>query len=456
MRAAALVVLVGLGLLAAAPSSSAGDGKGPAAAPAASAPLTEKELAKVEGWIRDLEHHEYLRRTAATEALRGFGVRGLPLLREAAASRSEETRARARLLVTVMEAGLGVVDESGDDWLTLKGDMGRTSARGEPPASAGPQVRMTRSIGAALADGSTPPDAPIAAAEGALVVAAGDRITAFGSADLSHRWTVGLGAQVIASPVVSRGRVFVGTSRGLTALDLRTSREVWTVDAAYGVGAAPLVSGDTLYACIGDEALVALDPSTGEKRWEFRCPAGSSSPVVAGGRVVVGTKGAEVVALDAATGKPAWRLPVDGMVSFAPAVVGDSVIVGDGGRRLRCVDAETGLVLWTKSVRGRFAGDGPAVGRSAIVVALDSMEVEAFDPSTGARLWSRWMGTLHLSSPALAGGLVIFGSRSTLVAIHAATGDDAWDLDLEGRVSCPVVADRTVFVLAGKRILSIR
>jgi len=449
MRLVVLSLVAVLGMLGAAPPSSAGDGR------EAPPTLTEKERAKVEAWIRDLEHHEFEKRTAATEALRAFGARALPRLREAVASRDPETRARARLLVTVLEAGQGG-EERGDDWLTLKGDMGRTSARGEPPASAGPRIARSRPVGAGFADGSRPPDAPIAAAEGSVVVAAGDRVSAFSSPDLVHRWSVGLGARVLASPVVARGRVYVGTSRGLTALDLGTSREAWTVAAAYGVGASPLVSGNTLYACLGDEAVVALDPATGEKRWEFRCPVGSAAPVVAAERVVVGTKAAEILALDAATGRPAWRIPVDGCVSFAPAAVGGSVLVGDGGRRLRCVDAETGRVLWSRSVKGRFAGDGPAVSARAVVLALDSMQVEAYDPATGERLWNRWVGTLHLSSPAMAGGLVLFGARSRLVAVDAASGDDAWSLALDDPVSCPVVADRTVYALAGTTIVAVR
>lgn len=450
MRTAGWGLLAAIAMAALASPSPAGDGKDPA--PAA---LTDKERAKVEGWIRDLEHHEYERRCAATEALRGFGARGLPLLRAAAAGPGEETKARARLLITVLEAGLGTAGEGADQWTTLKGDMGRTSARGEPPAAEGPSVVRSRTLHGEFGD-ARPPDSPLAAAEGAVVVAAGDRVAAFAAGDLAHRWSVGLGSRVIAAPVVARGRVFVGTSRGLTALDLATSRRDWTVEAAYGVGAAPLVSGDTLYACLVDEAVVALDPSTGARRWEHRCPVGSAAPVVAADRVVVGTKAAEILALDAATGRPAWRIPVDGCVSFAPAAVGGSVIVGDGGRRLRCIDAGTGRVLWTKSVKGNFAGDGPAVSARAIVLALDSHQVEAYDPATGARLWNRWVGTLHLSSPALAGGMVLFGARSRLVAVDAASGDDLWSVRLDGAVSCPVVADRTVYALAGETVVAIR
>jgi outer membrane protein assembly factor BamB len=296
----------------------------------------------------------------------------------------------------------------------------------------------------------------MACSEGTLVAVEGDRVTALRSADLTLRWSARAGSSIRSSPVVARGMVFLGTARGLVALRLEDGSEAWTVAAAYGVGAAPLVLGNTLYACLGDEAVVALDPSTGARRWEHRCGAGRSAPVLAGGRVVLGLRTAEVLALDAATGRPAWRLPVDGAVSFAPAAVGSSVVVGDGGRRLRCVDAESGRVLWTRSVKGRFLGDGPAVSPRAIVFALDSLEVEAYDPATGRRLWNRWMGTFHLSSPAVAGDVVLFGARTRLVALDARTGDDAWQVELDAEVACPLVADGKVYAAAGRRIMVLR
>jgi outer membrane protein assembly factor BamB len=436
-------VLAGL-LLLATPGSSAADDAPPT--------LEPRVREQVEGWIRDLDASDFAKREKATQALRDFGVRGLPLLREAVASSSEERRARARLLVLVLEAGLEGAEE-GDGWNTLKGDPGRTSARGAGPKGA-PKVVETRTVAASA--GGRPLDAPLALGGGVLVAAVGDRVTAWKEDGLASLWSVGPGGRVLAAPVIGRGLVFVGTTRGLAALRLEDGGVAWRVNAAYGVGAAPLASGDTVFACLGDEAVAALDPATGNRRWEHRCPAGSAAPVAAGGRVIVGLRSGELLALDAGTGRPAWRLPLDGPLSFSPAAVGGSVLVGDGGRRLRCVDAETGRVLWNRSVKGSFAGDGPAVSPRAVVFALDSMEVEAYDPATGRRLWNRWAGTVHLSSPAVAGRLVLFGSRTRLVAVDAVSGDDLWRADLDAEVACPLVSGSRVYALAGGTLVALQ
>jgi len=87
---------------------------------------------------------------------------------------------------------------------------------------------------------------------------------------------------------------------------------------------------------------------------------------------------------------------------------------------------------------------------------MDSLEVEAYDPATGRRLWNRWVGTFHLSSPVLAGPVVLYGSRNRLVALEAATGDDAWHSDLGAEVACPLVAEGNVYALAGRNLVSLR
>lgn len=446
-------LVLALALGSAAPGLSAAEGGKPAA-PAKPAPPSEEEAKSLDRWIAELDHRDPERREAATESLRGFGPRALPALRARLEDPSEERRARVRLLVQVLEAHEAGVPEGSTDWITLKGDMGRTGARGEAP---GRRARVVAHKVLSLRDDPEHRlDAPLAVQADLLVVARGDRLTALSSTDLAFRWEVGLGARILASPVIAGDLVYVGTARGLVALRLDNHREAWTLQAAYGVGAAPLAAGNTLYACMAAEALVAVDARTGAIRWQHRCDAGSSAPVLAGGRVILGTRGGEVLAVDAASGKPAWTVKVDGMMSFAPAAAGSSVLVGDGGRRLRCIDAETGRVLWTRSVEGRFMGEGPAMSARAIVFTTTKPAVEAYDPSTGRRLWRRWMGTVHLSSPVLAGDLVLVGSRDRLKVLELDSGDDVWEISLGGDVTCPLVAGGMAYALAGDEVVAIR
>lgn len=62
----------------------------------------------------------------------------------------------------------------------------------------------------------------------------------------------------------------------------------------------------------GYGAILALDPKTGEKKWEFKMPDYSESGVLstAGGVVFGGGRSGIFVALDAKTGKPLWHVSV--------------------------------------------------------------------------------------------------------------------------------------------------
>jgi len=67
-------------------------------------------------------------------------------------------------------------------------------------------------------------------------------------------------------------------------------------------------------------ALRALDPSTGQVKWEFRHPSPSWSGVLstAGGLLFTGDAEGNFIALDAASGKPIWHFQTGGAVYAAP------------------------------------------------------------------------------------------------------------------------------------------
>ncbi|MHC4821021.1 MAG: hypothetical protein ACYTDX_04805, partial [Planctomycetota bacterium] len=158
------------------------------------APLTRAEEKKLEAWIRALDDEEFAAREGAQESLRAFGSRALHALREAKDSRSEEVRARVRLLITVLEASLDPEIDTDSNWITLKGDMGRTGARGAAPMGR-IAVKARNAVGAGR---DARLDAPMALYDGTLVVAREDRVIGMDATDLKHKWAVGLGAKIMA------------------------------------------------------------------------------------------------------------------------------------------------------------------------------------------------------------------------------------------------------------------
>ena len=85
----------------------------------------------------------------------------------------------------------------------------------------------------------------------------------------------------------------------------------------------------------GYGAIRAIDPKTGEKKWDFKMVDYTESGVLstAGGVVFGGGKDGDFVALDAATGKPLWHVYLGGSNASGPmtySVNGKQYIIGTG------------------------------------------------------------------------------------------------------------------------------
>ena len=84
-----------------------------------------------------------------------------------------------------------------------------------------------------------------------------------------------------------------------------------------------------------------------EAAWRVELGGEVTSPVVAGGRVVVARKDSrEVVALDAASGRELWRYTADGGLDTPPTIYGERVIFGCADGRAYCLRAKDGALMW--------------------------------------------------------------------------------------------------------------
>jgi outer membrane protein assembly factor BamB len=175
---------------------------------------------------------------------------------------------------------------------------------------------------------------PPAADGGTTFVAAWD--SAVRAVDRGGRqlWRTATAALPLTTPVVSGGRVVVGTIGGVEALDAGSGRVLWTASIASGVVVAPLPLGDgVLVVDRTSHRLHRLDARTGHVTWEVQLGAATLAPPVAvGSRVLVADEAGQLLAVDAGSGRVLQRLTLRAGVRNPVAAGGGSLyVVGNDG-----------------------------------------------------------------------------------------------------------------------------
>jgi outer membrane protein assembly factor BamB len=231
------------------------------------------------------------------------------------------------------------------------------------------------------------------------------------------------------------------TSQHRTA---RPGAEVWRAETDSSVDYLAVADG-VVYAGTGQDAVYALDATTGKRVWwRATSTTDNSQLVVADGAVVIADPvGGGVLALSAATGQRLWGVTATGSGGvLGLAADGDRVFCGyaaesgtTGG--VTAFGAATGTLLWTAEFDQDLDtnGGGLAAAGGAVYATTSDGEIYAYGAATGTRLW-RVHGrgvTFGGASPLVSGGVVYACSTShppVLYAVLAATHRELWQQPL--------------------------
>ncbi|WP_270376075.1 outer membrane protein assembly factor BamB family protein [Marinicauda sp. Alg238-R41] len=148
---------------------------------------------------------------------------------------------------------------------------------------------------------------------------------------------------ISGSPVVTNDRVYAMSHSGiLAAFNLNTGERIWTQEI--GGLHVPWLVGDYLYLITTEAELVALDRHTGQLRWltelgafrnaeKRRQRIAWAGPIMAGGRLVIGSSRGSLLLVDASTGEIMGDRDV-GEAVFVPPVIADQTVyvLSDDGR----------------------------------------------------------------------------------------------------------------------------
>ncbi|HZS18972.1 MAG TPA: PQQ-binding-like beta-propeller repeat protein [Candidatus Udaeobacter sp.] len=242
-----------------------------------------------------------------------------------------------------------------------------------------------------------------------------------------------------ASPAVMNGVVYYAVNRFdpvVFAVDATTGQEIWRhIGPLAQIISSPTVENGRVYVVFTDGTIKALDASNGQAIWSIIHPGGAnSSPAVADRRLYIPIHNQGLLALDADSGSELWLAPMPGPQWSSPAVENGKVFVGSrDDHKLYAFDAVTGDTLWTATTSD-WVQTSPAVNNGVVYIANNSGNVYAYNAGTGGLVWQSPVspGFLFGSSPTIANGVLYIASSldasathfdGKLYALDAATGE---------------------------------
>jgi len=248
--------------------------------------------------------------------------------------------------------------------------------------------------------------------------------------------------------------------------NVKDLKPAWAFSTSVGEGhqSPPIVNDGVMFISTPQNQVVALDAATGVEKWRFQHEISEElfqlHPTnrgvgLFGDNVYLATTDCKVVALNAETGKVVWETAVDDWkegyyLTMAPLIAEGKVMVGTSGGEygirghVTALNAKNGAVEWVLHTipgpgepgHGTWSGDDWKTGGGSVWLTGN------YDSETGISYWGTgnaapWTGDTHPGDNLYtASAIAVKVSSGELVGHHQYHWNDSWDWD---EVSSPIL-----------------
>lgn len=182
--------------------------------------------------------------------------------------------------------------------------------------------------------------------------------------------------------------------------------------------------------------------------WRYKTDKSvSSSALVDGSRLFIGSDDGNIYALRRSDGDKIWAYKTKGAVEAKPLLVNDLLVCGSADGNLYALDANSGTLRWKyptddKILGGANAAPSPDGKTTWIVVGSYDNYVHCVNAATGKRVWAYETENYVNGSPVLSDGRVIFGGcDGSLYVINFATGKKLRSIPLKSYIAGSAAVD---------------
>ena len=209
-------------------------------------------------------------------------------------------------------------------------------------------------------------------------------VIALALSDGSEQWRTYLGSEIGAQPVAAQGRVFAQTIDGeLIALDAETGEKLWSYSSQVPLltlrgTSTPVTERDVVFTGFASGKVVALRANNGEPIWEQRImlPEGRSelerivdvdaAPLVTGNSVYAQAYQGRMMRILARDGRPRWEADVSSFLNLAEGY--GQVYAVEEKDTVTALDQERGEVTWQHDLLARRGLTAPLAYSNYLVV----------------------------------------------------------------------------------------
>ncbi|MBI5777851.1 MAG: PQQ-binding-like beta-propeller repeat protein [Planctomycetes bacterium] len=234
-----------------------------------------------------------------------------------------------------------------------------------------------------------------AVADGCVVFACRDgAVRALKETDGSLLWTSAISGDIIASPAIYQGRIYIPSDNKVHCLRLLDGVPLWNYQTTSTDISSPLVLNNRIYLGLGfpNQKVIAIDiTATATPAWQ--APTEQivySSPAISGATLIIGCDSGRYYALNTNTGSETWSYPTGGAVLLSsPLISNTSVYLLPGGNDLNFYSIDIDDANWPVS----------------------NYQIALADPASGTIVGDIIATKLATSSPIKAGDYVGFTVR---------------------------------------------
>ena len=221
-----------------------------------------------------------------------------------------------------------------------------------------------------------------------------------------------------------------------------TNNLLWKSALPSGISSSPVVSGGMLYVGTDSGGLYCLNESTGQQMWSFPTASGVTGvPAIEGGFAYFASSDGTVYSVDLATHKEAWNYTTGGIVRSSPAVSGGKVFIGSYDGKLYALDASAGTLAWAYPTGGLIYSS-PAVSAGKVFIGSVDTVLYAINADTGLQAWNSTIGTPINGSATIDGSKLYVGcDEGIMYVLDTSSGALLWSNSTQDRTkSTPAIA----------------